>query len=124
MLQLILRGRVALNVLQAFPRLTRPFREDQGVVYAFVMRQEHDIPVGTTFRALGLSVHGQDVTERYCLVAVSQQFDHCWEEIPRGWKTICAFQRLGPDAGLLAGLPLVEEWYEQSATELVLTAES
>jgi hypothetical protein len=123
MLELILRGRVAPNVLRAFPNLTRPFREDPSVVYAFVMRQDQDIPLGTTFRTTGLGANGQEVTEYYRLVAVSQQYDHPMDEIPHGWKTICAFKWLGPGPRLIMSLPPVGEWYEQSITELLLRAE-
>ncbi|WP_324680177.1 hypothetical protein [Hymenobacter sp. GOD-10R] len=122
MLELILRGRVAPNVLRAFPNLTQPFREDPSVVYAFVMRQDEDIPLGTTFRVIGLGANGQEVMEQYRLVAVSQQYDHPMDEIPHGWKTICAFKWLSGPRSMM-GLPLVGEWYEQSVTELVLRAE-
>lgn len=124
MLHLVLRGRVAPNVLAALPNLTRPFQKDTGIHYAFVLRQDHDISVGATFCVTGVGANGHEVTERYRLVAVSQQFDFPFDEIPHGWNTVCAFQLLGPDFGLLASLPLAEEWYEQRATELVLIAES
>ena len=103
--------------------MTQPFREDPSVVYAFVMRQDEDIPLGTTFRVIDLGANGQEVMEHYRLVAVSQQYDHPMDEIPYGWKTICAFKWLGSGPGLMMGLPLVGEWYEQSVTELVLRAE-
>ena len=123
MYQLVLVGLVAPTALRSLPTLARLFTEEAGVYWAFVLRQSQDFPVPTTFTATGYGRDGTSVTNRYRLVAVGQQYDALWEEVPHGWNTICAFQLLGPGPGLVADLPLVSGWYEQRACTLVLTAE-
>jgi hypothetical protein len=122
-MHLLLVGLAAPKVLAAFQPLTPLFAEDPSVYWTFVLRQGQDVPVETTFSASGCADDGHPVTNRYRLVAVNQQYGASWEEIPHGWNTICAFQFLGLDPCLLAGLPLVSDWYEQRAIELVLTAQ-
>jgi hypothetical protein len=120
---LVLVGLVAPEVLAAFQSLPQPFAEGAGVYWAFVLRQDQEIPVGATFSATGRGSEGPLVSNRYRLLTVSQQYGASWEVIPPGWNTICAFQFLGPGSCLLARLPMVSDWYGQPATELVLTAE-
>ena len=124
MFKLVLRGRVAPNVLTRLPNLTRPFQEDTSVSYAFVLRQGYDISIGTTFRATEVGANGYEVTQRYRLMAVSHRFDVSLDRLPYGWDIICAFQLLGAGPDLLASLPFVAECYEQSTTELVLSSEA
>jgi hypothetical protein len=122
-MHLLLVGLAAPKVLATFQPLTPLFAEDPSVYWAFVMRQGQDVPVETTFSASRCADNGHPVTNRYRLVAVNQQYGASWEEIPHGWNTIRAFQFLGLAPCLLASLPLVSDWYEQRAIELVLTAQ-
>jgi hypothetical protein len=122
--QLTLVGLLAPPELTtAFPTLARLFAEELGVSWAFVQRQDHPLAVGTTFQALNTSPAGHQVTSRYRLVAISQQYGALWTELPPGWNGLCAFQMLGAGPDVVAGLPVVNGWYAQPAYSLVLTAE-
>jgi hypothetical protein len=72
---LILVGLLAPEDLTtSFPTLAGMFAKDPDVYWAFVRRQDQDIPVGTTFQATGYAPDGQWLTNRYRLVTVSQQY--------------------------------------------------
>jgi hypothetical protein len=111
------------DLTTSFPTVAGLFAQAPEVYWAFVQRQDHDIPVGTTFQAQGKARDGQLVTNRYRLVAVTQQYGIPMAELPHGWNAICAFQVLSSASCLLAELPTVSGWYEQEAVTLVLIAE-
>ncbi|MBF9143798.1 hypothetical protein [Hymenobacter properus] len=87
---------------------------EQDISIVFVMRPEHDFPIGTTF-----CICQGTTTNIVELTAATQQFDKPMDAIPHGWKTICAFRLLGSGVSILAGLPFANDWYGNE-TALVL----
>jgi hypothetical protein len=86
-----------------------------GIFFVFVMGPAYDFAVGSVFKA-----QNDESQSRFELVAVTQQFDILWDEIPHGWKTICALRPLGnSSASVLEELPFTDSWYGNT-TGLIL----
>lgn len=108
-------GRATAKVIHLL-RKGLPQTLPPNTVMLFVSFSFADIPLGTTFNAAfprnkpDEAVH---CTSR--IVAVTQQWGKPFDQIPHGWKTVCAVEFPAGIPPLVLALPTIESWYENDA---------
>ena len=108
-------GRGTKESLQDLKNFIAAVEGTEGIFFVFVMGPAYDVALGSVFEARNNKGQG-----RFELVAITQQFDKLWDEIPHGWKTICALRPLdNHSVSMLEKLPLTNSWYGNT-TELIL----
>ena len=95
---------------RGLPQTLPPDTEIFFVGYSYA-----DIPLGKTFSVAfpkGKPLESVNCTSR--IIAVTQQLGKPFNEIPHGWKTICAIQFPSGIPSFVLALPIVESWHTNS----------
>ena len=108
---LYLRGIVAKEILKKV-RQRSPAELPENSVILFVEYAYADIPLYTEYRKVFdyPDIKSCEDTE-VRLIGVTQQFGKATDEIPHGWKTICAFECPQGIPQIIENLPVVEHWF-------------
>ena len=96
-------------LLRRFQNLLAEVPRAAGVFFVFVAAQDTDLPFETRFQA--------QTGEELDLLAITQQFDKPFDNIPHGWKVILALRSPKGANSILATVPAVEDWYDRPFAE-------
>src|SRR5581483_5110290 len=111
---LILQGKVSNEAL-ALVRNGLPSTWDDKSIPLFVSYAYADLPLGKEFtRVFPPKAPAQAVETLAKVIAVTQQFNKPFDEIPHGWKTITLFEFPRGIPELVDQLPTVGAWGELS----------
>ncbi|MFT3676839.1 MAG: hypothetical protein QM781_13180 [Chitinophagaceae bacterium] len=112
----IASNRVVTELKNSFPG---GIKNVSGIVL-FCQFSAYDIKLGKMFTRL--TVEGEvKYSGAVTLVKITQQFDRLFEEIPKGWRTVCEFRfdNLTSDK-LKEWLPVIDSWSQGTTKRVVL----
>ena len=76
-----------------------------------------DLPIGKIFECCFMLDNPEEKKLAPIeVVAVTQQFGKPFDEIPHGWKTIVLAGFLSEVPAMVAGLPAIQDWYDEPPT--------
>ena len=107
---LSVEGRVERRVREALRDVLPPDLPETCVVL-MAQYAEMTIPVGTRFTAA--QRRRQTTTRVACdatLLAVTQEWDVLWDEVPQGWKTAVVVDFPNGAPAIIEALPWVDGW--------------
>lgn len=95
-----------LRSLEAF----KPSSLGSNEILLFSDYSEFDIPIGYSFDEIVSESGVRTVSGKIKLIGVTQQMQVAFDEVPKGWKTICRFVFLDGIPDIISDLPLLKNW--------------